>query len=325
MRPLLTGALTVACAVALCTPVRAQSAPALRGTVRDSTGKPLARVEVSYKRVETTTDSAGQFRLSPVPLGLIKVRFMRDGNLLGELQANVTSDTMPAVLIDALGDRSEPRVLRGSVVDSLGGVVRDATIDVLTALREVRTDSAGLFVVRDLPARRHLLRVRRVGYSPTFLSVDLNDTISTRVRIVVRQYAGQNLGLVVVRANRGPAHLEGFLNRAARPSGWGRIFTAEQIAQRSPLRTSDMLLGLAGVQIRQNGWGAGTALGRGGCRLAVFINGFPAPQQRDFGIDQMVNAQDLAGVEVYNGPGGVPPELIVGPTNGCGTVALWTK
>jgi Carboxypeptidase regulatory-like domain/TonB-dependent Receptor Plug Domain len=307
-------------------PLGAQDAPVLRGYLRDSTGSPLARVDVTHQRVTTRSDSTGYFRLTPVPLGRITVRFVREGVLLGELVANVTADTMSDVQVESVRDRIEPRTLRGSVVDSAGKPVRGATIEVVTADMEARADSLGQFTIRALPARRHIVRVRRVGYSPTFLAVDLSDSSSARVRIVVRQYAGQNLGLVVVRGTRGPAHLQGFLRRAANPSGFGKIITAEQINQRNPLRASDMFQALAGVRVAQGGRnGGGTLLGRGGCVMAVFINGFPAPQRGSQGIDQMLIAQDLAGIEVYNGIGGVPAEFMMGPPNSCGTVAVWTK
>jgi hypothetical protein len=43
------------------------------------------------------------------------------------------------------------------------------------------------------------------------------------------------------------------------------------------------------------------------------------------GVDELVAPQDLAGVEIYNGMGGVPSELMTATANPCGTVALWTK
>ncbi len=315
--------LAVLCSVAV--PLRAQSVPTLRGTVRDSLGQPLSRVEVSHRNTKTYSDTSGRFSLAPVPLGRISVRFVRDGSLLGELEANITLDTMPDVRVEVVGDRAEPRTLRGEVVDDAGKPIKGADVDVVTANRDVRTDSLGRFVVRDLPAMRHIVRVRRVGSTPTYLFTNLTDSTSARVRIVVRQFAGQNLGLVVVRATRGPSHLQGFLRRAAKPSGWGKIFTQEQIAARNPIRTSDMFLGLAGIRVNRNAFGSGTLSGRGGCRVAVFINGFLIQPRGGMGIDEMVSAQDLAGIEVYNGIGGLPADLMMGSTNACGTVGIWTK
>lgn len=320
----LTAVIALAAMSAL--PVAAQLTPAaLRGTIRDSTGQPLPRVEVSYRAVRTTSDTGGRFRLAPVPLGRISVRFARDGVQLGIVEANVTADTTPDVQVDVIGDRSEPRTLRGTVVDSSGAPIRDANVDVVTALVDTRTDSLGRFVFRELPARRHIIRVRRVGYAPTYLAADLTDSTSARVRIVVRQFAGQNLGLVVVRANRGSARMQGFLERAGKKSGWGQILTADQIDARHPIRTSDLFMAMAGVRVNRNVFGSGTLTGRAGCRMAVFVNGFPVPQRGGAGIDEMVAPQDLAGVEVYNGIGGVPAELFVAGGNSCGTVGIWTK
>lgn len=315
----------VALLLASAAPLAAQDVPVLRGTLRDSLGRPMPRVEVSYKRVTTLTDEAGAFRLTPVPLGRIVVRFVRDGIFIGDLEANVTSDTLPTVAVEVFNGREEPRSLFGVVVDSTGAPMKNVTVEVVTAMLETRTDSLGRFRFPGLPARRHFVRVRRVGYSPTFAAVDLTDSVPRIARIVLRQYAGQNLGLVVVKADRVPARLRGFLQRAERRSGWGRILTADDIAKRNPQRASDLLQGMAGVRVGLDRRGQAVLTGRGGCVLALFINGFPAPQRTNSGIDDLMNVIDLVGVEVYNGIAGVPMELTSGPPNQCGTIGLWTK
>ncbi|MCC7054472.1 MAG: TonB-dependent receptor [Gemmatimonadaceae bacterium] len=315
-------AIALLCAAA---PLIAQTVPMLRGTVRDSTGRALPDVIVSYKTTKTTSDSVGRFLLVPVPLGRITVRFERDGLLLGEIEANVTSDTTPSVVVEAIPNPTERRSLLGTVVDSSGAPVRDATIEVVTALLEQRSDSLGRFAFRNLPPRRHIVRVRRVGYSPTFLFADLTDSTATRARIVVRQFAGQNLGLVVVRATRMPVRMRGFLQRAERRSGWGRIMTEKEILERHPLQTTDLLRMIPGVRVNFDSRRSSMVTGRGGCLMGVFINGFPAPQLSGMGIDDMVNTLDLAGIEVYNGIGGVPAELTMGPSNPCGTIGIWTR
>jgi hypothetical protein len=309
----------------LSAPLGGQEAPALRGTVRDSVGRPLAKVEVSHRDARTLTDSLGNFRLTPVPSGRITVRFVRDGMLLGTTIAEVTADTTDGVAVEVIGDSTYPRTLVGRVVDSAGAPVRDATVDVVTALIEMRTDSLGRFAFRNLPSRRHIVRVRRVGFAPSYASADLSDGSSARLRITVRQFAGQNLGLVVVRGGRVRPHLRGFMQRASKPTGWGRMITAEEIEIRGPQRASDILQGIAGVRLNYDRRGMATVTGRGGCLLALFINGFPAPQQPNMGIDSMVSSLDLAGVEVYNGIAGVPGELLMGGPNSCGTLAIWTK
>lgn len=306
-------------------PVMAQSAPALRGTVQDSAGRPLSRVEVSYRDVRTLSDTGGRFRLSPVPLGRITVRFVRDGKLIGEVEANVTSDTTSGVQVSQLARSEALGSLGGTVVDEQGQPLRDVAVDVVSALRETRTDSLGRFMVAELAARRHLLRVRRVGYSPTYLFAETSDSGSTRVRIVVRQFAGQNLGLVVVRADRVPLRLSGFLTRAARNSGFGRIITEQQIAARNAIRPSDLFQAIAGVRVARTAFGSGVLLGRGNCRLALFINGQFIPTGFGMGVDELVSVQDLAGAEVYTGIGGIPTELMSAGTNSCGAVGLWTK
>ena len=318
--------ITLGALIMLAAPLVAQDAPVLRGTLRDSTGRPLVGVDVAYLKVSTRTDSAGNFRLTPVPTGRISVRFTRGRSLIGEIEANVTSDTTTGVQVDVLrGPAEPPRTLTGVVVDSGGRPARDATVEVMTAGMDARTDSLGRFTIRNLPARFHFVRVRRVGWAPTFLSVDLTDSVPKRARIVLRQYAGQNLGLVVVRAERPIGRIAAFLQRAEKRSGWGTILTEKDIAARNPIRTSDLFQAIAGVRVGQDRFGRGTITGRGNCLMSLYINGFPAPQQRGAGIDDMVNTLDVVGIEVYNGQAGVPPDLIMGLPNSCGTIGVWTK
>ena len=317
--------LVLAAICALGAPLAAQDAPVLRGTLRDSTGRALENVEVSYKNVSTRTDSAGNFRLTPVPTGRITVRFTKGRSVIGELEANVTTDTTSAVEIKALVDRAVTRTFAGVVVDSSGAPVRGASVEVIPELAEARTDSLGRFAITGMPAKRHLVRVRRVGYPPLFLSIDLSDNVSRSARIVMRQFAGQNLGLVVVHANRPVGRMAGFMQRAEKRTGWGKIFTAADIARSNPISTSDLFRTTAGVRVAQDHFGRGVLLGRGGCIMALSINGFSTPQQSGVGIDDMVSTLDLAGAEVYNGMAGVPAELTLGPPNECGTVALWTR
>jgi hypothetical protein len=94
---------------------------------------------------------------------------------------------------------------------------------------------------------------------------------------------------------------------------------------RSPMLTSDLFQGIAGVRVVRNSLGSGTLLGRGNCRLALFVNGMQVSARTGSGVDELVAPQDLAGVEIYNGMGGVPSELMTATANPCGTVALWTK
>jgi len=321
-------ALTLAALLsALAAPVSAQvSAPVLRGTLHDSVGRPMPDIEVAYRRTTTVTDIAGNFRLTPVPLGRIMVTFARRGTVFGELEANITADTMPSVAVEVVSERTDPRTLLGVVVDSSGRAMRDVVVEVVTAMVETKTDSAGRFTFRGLMPQRHFIRVRRLGYAPTFAAVDLADGTAKRARIVMRQFAGQNLGLVVVRANRVPQRMQGFMQRAARGGmGGGRILTEEDIVNRNPIRTSDLFQAIAGVRVAQDRFGRGTLVGRGNCLMQLFINGFPAPQLVGSGVDDIISPLDLAGVEIYNGVGFVPPELTMGPPSSCGTVGLWTK
>jgi hypothetical protein len=304
---------------------RAQAAPELRGTVRDSTGRIIPRVEVSSGRAKTLSDEDGNFRLAPVPSGRITVKFARDGLLLGEVEVNVTSDTVADVAVDLLLNKAAPREFFGVVADSMGRALRDVNIEVVGTASVAVSDSLGRFLIQNLPARLHVVRARKVGYNPSYLTINLSDTTSSRARIVMRQFAGQNLGLVVVKATRYPVRMGPFLRRLERKSGWGQMLSPEEITARHPQRTTDLFTSMTGVSVQRDVNRALMVLGRGGCVMQVFINGFPAPQLSGSSIDDNVNSLEIAGIEVYNGMAGVPADLTMGPINSCGTIGIWTK
>lgn len=101
--------------------------------------------------------------------------------------------------------------------------------------------------------------------------------------------------------------------------------TDAEITARHPMQPTDLFQGIPGVRVNRDSRGSLMVTGRGGCLMALFINGFPAPQLSGVAIDDMVNTLDLAGIEVYNGIAGVPADLTMGPSNPCGTIGVWTK
>jgi hypothetical protein len=116
-----------------------------------------------------------------------------------------------------------------------------------------------------------------------------------------------------------------FLRRLERKSGWGQMLSPEEITARHPQRTTDLFTSMTGVSVQRDVNRALMVLGRGGCVMQVFINGFPAPQLSGSSIDDNVNSLEIAGIEVYNGMAGVPADLTMGPINSCGTIGIWTK
>jgi hypothetical protein len=295
----------------------------LRGIARDSLGQPLDRTVVTAARVQTVTDATGNFALVLPKPGRVRVTFERDGVRLGQVIALVGRDTVPAVALRALPNTGIAGALRGDVVDSAGRPVADAEVEVVTALMSTRTDIDGRFEVRGLSPARHLVRVRRLGFAPTYLMADLDTVAALQARITVQKFSGQNLGTVVVRRILGPAYINGFLTRLQRRSGWGTLLSQEEIAKRGATRVSSLFYSMRGFHVRPGPYSGDIIMGRGNCPASITLNGMPFPLWGE-SVDNMINVSDVVGVEAYPSAIAVPPEL-AWLSQGCGTVGIWTR
>lgn len=120
---------------------------------------------------------------------------------------------------------------------------------------------------------------------------------------------------------------------------WPGTFLDEQeIAERAPIRATDLLRAIPGVQVLESGTGMpfravitryalrSTMQNRPPCFPRIYLDnaivefgGTTAPVT-DF--DNLVAAGDLAGLEVYDSPAEVPPQF--GDAR-CGVILMWTK
>jgi TonB family protein len=169
--------------------------------------------------------------------------------------------------------------------------------------------------------------VRRIGFRAQSREVTLAAASdgSPAPIVVMLGAVPQQLASVVVRANRrGPytGHMADFNRR--RDMGFGTFFTAADIDQRNPMRTSDLLRMMPGTAIRNSGISSSVRFRNSGCDPYVWIDGAPA-NAGYLDIDAFA-PHTLAGVEVYSGVATVPMELR-GPRGlgGCGVIALWTR
>jgi TonB family protein len=191
----------------------------------------------------------------------------------------------------------------------------------VTLPRRLYSDDSGGFHFPPLPRGPATLAVRRIGYKP----VSVETTIPSDVPLnVLLESSAQKLTAVVVNERRrvyeGP--LADFNRR--RDFGIGRFITRGMIDERNPIRTTDLLRLLPGVQVVSGFRGTMLRLRGAGCDPLVWIDGTPALAGY-FDIDAFA-PNSLDGIEVYNGVSEVPVELR-GPRGEerCGVVAVWSR
>jgi hypothetical protein len=184
--------------------------------------------------------------------------------------------------------------------------------------------------------------VRRIGFSPYFGKIDLPDTAIT-VRIVLTPLA-QQLSSMRVTSKKSATSLElnGFYKRwldMQKGATTGIFIGPEEIEKRNASRVSMLLSGVNGVTMTRtsNGNTVATTGGGGACPMAIIIDGrqlcpIAGCRMVDYSkgltdmnsvlLDQVIDINSVAGVEVYKRGGNMPSAFHV--DGECGAIALWT-
>lgn len=261
--------------------------------------------------------------------GLIELRMAPRGLRIRDIALGDTASARAVVVTDpaANGAPERRRTVRQGTAQ-LSGVVRDtanrpvagATVLVIGASASARSGEDGRFRLEGLPAGTYSVEARAIGFAPARTAVDLaSRTTRTAALRLVRPTT--TLSAVVVQGKRsaGLKRLDDFNKRRTR-GGFGRFITAEDLEQRRPIYTTDALRMVPGLRVSPSGTGFGqTVTGRGNCQPTVYLDGM-----RMYGgaedLDSYLRPTDIAGIEVYNGPGGRPAEM-----QGECVIAVWTK
>jgi hypothetical protein len=203
--------------------------------------------------------------------------------------------------------------------------------------------------------------VRRLGYEPWYGTAALGDTVMS-VQVTLHRISRRMFTVKVIDSSRvAPSFLRGFYERMlARQRGIGNgiYLTPEEVDKRNAGMVSALLQGINGVSLRRMPSGKLAAMNSGGsCQMTVLVDGHavcpeggcnggagpppPPPSSslrrsnrttnmraasgddQGVAIDDVVNENEIAAVEVYPRGASVPPSLPTADAS-CGLVALWT-
>lgn len=161
----------------------------------------------------------------------------------------------------------------GRVTDGDGKPVADVDIRVGGVTSIGRTGLDGWFRVPDAPTGLMWFGVRKLGYRPVadLIRLSPGDTVD----VVIERIAAE-LDTVRVQA-RADAQWERELRRfsqALEAARFGNVMTADDIARRQPVLTSDLFQAMAGFRVLGAGGGA-TVVGRGNCVPFIVVDGIP--------------------------------------------------
>ena len=240
------------------------------------------------------------------------------------LLAAVAAGALPGVPV-AAQEETEPQtaVLIGQVVSASTGLpIEGARVLFMGSGGGAITDAGGNFLVPNAPAGKDSVEVRFLGYDPSYVVLELEPEMTTRVTLTLSRTVVRIADLTVeVRQSRRSRNLAGFEERMGR--GFGTYFTPREIRNRNPRLPSDLLRGEPNVVVGRVAYGrAEVYLGDGArlqCPPALYLDGMyqPGLQFDDLPRD------DLGAVEVYKRDVETPMEFLrTGST--CGAIVVWT-
>lgn len=237
----------------------------------------------------------------------------------------------------------DERVTVVRVTDVQGRLIPFAFVQIEGGASRV-ADSTGraLFNMRRPDSLR--LQVRRMGFSP-WIGWALKDSV-TREFIADMIPLPRALNAVTVEGRRDtPLARRGFYDRMQRVTKGAqaaRFITPEELDLRNPLNISSVLGGDRYVKVENyNGRAILMSTRNPNCAMDVLLDGQRLsgtleeamgmrPGKPDIrtltSIDEIVNVQSIAAIEVYGSVAQAPVELqrAAGSSFGCGLVALWT-
>jgi TonB family protein len=238
---------------------------------------------------------------------------------------------VPASLLTVIALAATPlssaaqAILTGSVTDTSGVPIFGARVTVAGNAAETETDVKGNFRLVNIPMGQTSVRVRRLGFVPFEVALQLAQGAGAEVRVRMTPVA-VTLPAVVVRPGRVTytGRLAGYYARLEKKSS-GYFISREDIDREHPSTTGQLLQRVPGIRALR-GRGGITAIRMRGrtCWPLVFIDGTPMPAG-DVDLDAFVPSS-IQGIELYLGSTTAPLAYIYDRSlSSCGTILIWSR
>jgi len=342
---------------AICSPIKRRLGPgAVIGHVDDAvTGAPAVGAEVSVAWVETEistvsgvqtlprlregrVSSDGTFRICGVPSTLnATLQAQRGAAKTAEVPLKTTEEPLvmrvlylppppaPAVATAGAASAASPSVsavITGKVTNAGGVPVAGARVTVQGTGAGTSTADDGSFTLTGVPPGTQAVLVRRVGYNPVQMPMDVKVKGLNPLTVRLGAYAPR-LAEVTVKAKKfDQLASTGFTRR--QKMGLGRYLDQKQIDEINPTYTTDVLRRIPGLYVLGEGATAAVTTTRGNGCVNYLLDGNPIRGGQGQTIDELVNPQDVQAVEFYN-QATIPLELTSGLNDGCALLVIWTK
>ena len=328
---------------------------ALVGDVHDGRdrGQSGARVRASWHQpvmsggrmvfreqwVESGADAAGRYALCALPRAVTLSVSARTASA-GSVRTRVvleSSGALPSLEITVAAARRDapaPRsgVVAGRVLGAQGGAIVGAEIRVFPGSMRLATDSTGSFLIPDAAPGSREFFVRRLGFAPLMVAVDVSagDTASV---VVQMSAAAQVMTPVTIEARATSLSLAGFELRREQRIGSGTFITPDEIRARENGSLQTLLRTFARVRVEESAaTGDIRVYGRGGdnpsefvadrCSMRIVVDGAVMPD--GMSLTGLPPLREIAAIEIYQSIGAAPA-MYSFSTPECGLIVIWTR
>lgn len=213
--------------------------------------------------------------------------------------------------------------VKGIIADVSRAPIPGAEVAALVAgsiIRQTHTADNGSFTLGNLPTGPVSLRVRRLGYEPRTIDLQLGTDALAPLDIVLKPRP-EELEDVLIEVNDRRTQLREFYEHKEQRHSFAKFLDQDEIRKRAPMYSSDLFRSVPGISIKAGSYNGNTIRIRG-CQPMLWVDGQRVPGAE---LDEVVIPDDIAGVEFYTSMAGVPAQYIERQNRACGTLLVWTK
>lgn len=221
-------------------------------------------------------------------------------------------------------------VIEGRITDTQNKPIAGARVAIEEDRLSADTDADGKFRITGARSGTRSLTVRKLGYEPVRMTMDLKPPETFDVDLKLATFVPV-LKTVTISAIRDQAlQRNGFTAR--RHQGFGTFMTPEMLARRNPIRVNDMLRGVSFLRFYRQANGTDVVTGRpsvtgqsaSGC-VRYWVDNMPWVSTSD-SPDAFYHPSEIGAIEVYK-PNFTPPRFMSFSRTGelCYAIVLWTQ
>lgn len=215
----------------------------------------------------------------------------------------------------------------GTVASKEGQALPGA--EVISGATRSITNDRGEFELKTAAHGNISLLVRRIGYQPSTVEIQVEPNISGISVAATLARSAVTLGTIVVEGKTLDKGLweNGYYKR--KDLGFGTFFDPERLARNAaPLSTIIQEVPLLEVE-RRRGRTSIVKHRTSGCVLPIILDGVHQKWAAGFGLDDVITPGHVKAMEVYSHPSQVPMAVLglssLSPGGTCGVIVLWTK